>query len=141
MLSATSDTGARRGHSAAQTQGCRQTLDRNRSAVKSDRERERRRRRREGGGGTRAEARGERRLDRQDIILMETSAELFPDSCVVKGADGSGYRNVAPPPSYVMTVNTVNIGSGDSGVRASRSCPPTGRFYEAADTRELTREP
>lgn len=46
MLSATSDTGARRGHSAAQTQGCSQTTYRNSLKVKSDYEREKMRSRR-----------------------------------------------------------------------------------------------
>ena len=41
MLSATSDTGARRGHSAAQTQGWSQTMYRNSSTVKSNCARER----------------------------------------------------------------------------------------------------
>lgn len=48
MLSATSDTGARRGHSAAQTQGCSQTAHRNRSILKLDCDGERGR-----GGGRR----------------------------------------------------------------------------------------
>lgn len=67
MLSATSDTGARRGHSAAQTQGCSQTMYRNRSTVKSDCEREWRREEEEEEEGEEgekyAETRGVGRLD------------------------------------------------------------------------------
>ena len=66
MLSATSDTGAPRGHSAAQMQGCRQTLYRNRStAVEWRGWRATHRQREKGKGGARVTGRsGEERRER-----------------------------------------------------------------------------
>lgn len=66
MLSATSDTGAQRGHSAAQTQGCSQTMYRNSLTVKLEWETMRRRERKR---SSKEEKEGERRAREEGQLL------------------------------------------------------------------------